>query len=340
MHNIANVINAFNKRATAVLTPEAMQAAIQPPMDPAAAGGAPMDPSMGGMPGGAPMDPAAGAMPPADPAAMGAPAAPQGSGGGAIPPEILQDQLFMQFMQAMGVTFDPQSGTFVDPNGQPLSVDEVMQIYDMFQQQVAAQQGGAPGGGTPADPAMGGTPMDPAAMGAPVGDPAAMGGMPPEAAADAAPIGAEGMVPAGPEDGGVAAMGTADPAMDPMAGGADPAVGGEDPVMEIASAVMSGVEATLEDFAAALEEKISSLKEKLEDLSKAVEAIGNTKDGRSDADKVEQLSVEDELAADLALDEVTPNAEPVPPMLELKVASVQPAAPQPINLYNFICKKA
>ena len=141
MHNIVNVINAFNKRATAVLTPEAMQAAIQPPMDPAA--GAPMDPAAaGGMPpGGAPMDPAAGGMPPADPAMAGAPMA-QGSGGGQIPPEILNDQLFMQFMQTMGVTFDPQSGTFIDPNGQPLSVDEVMQIYDMFQQQVAVLRSG------------------------------------------------------------------------------------------------------------------------------------------------------------------------------------------------------
>lgn len=335
MHNIANVINAFNKRATAVLTPEAMQAAIQPPMDPAAAGGAPMDPSMGGMPGGAPMGGA-----PADPAAMGgAPTAPQGSGGGAIPPEILNDQLFMQFMQAMGVTFDPQSGNFIDPNGQPLSVDEVTQIYDMFQQQVAAQQGGAAEGAAAADPAMGGAPMDPAAMGAPMGDPAAMAGMPPEAAAEVPPAGPEAMVPAGPDMGGDPAMGAADPAMDPAAVGGGAATGAEDPVMEIASAVMTGVEATLEDFTQALTEKISSLMEKIEDLSKAVEAIEKTKDGRSDDDKKEQLSVEDELAADLALDEnIQPVAEPVPPMLSPKTASMQ--APQPINLYNFICKKA
>lgn len=343
MHNIVNVINAFNKRATAVLTPEAMQAAIQPPMDPAA--GAPMDPAAaGGMPpGGAPM----GA--PMDPAA-GAPMA-QGSGGGQIPPEILNDQLFMQFMQTMGVTFDPQSGTFIDPNGQPLSVDEVMQIYDMFQQQVAAQ-GGAPAGGAqegaaPADPAMGGAPMDPAAMGAPMGDPAAMGGMPPEAAQGMPPMdpaaagapmdpAAAGMVPPGPEAGMDPAMGGEAARMDPMAGDPDAGMGGEDPIMEIASAVMTGVEATLQDFAQALEEKIGKLMDKIEDLNKTVESLEKTKDGRSDEDKAQQISLEDEIAADLAPSEEAPIAEPVPPMLEAKTASVKPQA---VNLFNFICQQ-
>ena len=184
MHNFTSVLKGFNKRATAVMTPEAMQAAVQPPMDPSM-GGAPMDPAAaGGMPPGAPMDPAAmggapAGAPPMDPSMAGGAAAAQGSGGGEIPPEILQDQLFMQFMQSMGVMFDPQSGTFVDPNGQPLSVDEVMQIYDMFQQQVAAQGGAAPGG-APADPAAMGAPMDPAAAGGAPMDPAAMGGMPPD----------------------------------------------------------------------------------------------------------------------------------------------------------------
>ena len=46
-----------------------------------------------------------------------------------------------------------QFRNFIDPNGQPLSVDEVTQIYDMFQQQVAAQQGGAAEGAAAADPA-------------------------------------------------------------------------------------------------------------------------------------------------------------------------------------------
>ena len=36
------------KLATAIMTPEAMQAAVQPPMDPAMGGGMPMDPAMAG----------------------------------------------------------------------------------------------------------------------------------------------------------------------------------------------------------------------------------------------------------------------------------------------------
>ena len=346
MHNIVNVINAFNKRATAVLTPEAMQAAIQPPMDPAAAGGMPP----GGAPMGAPMDPTTGGMPPADPSMAGAPMA-QGSGGGQIPPEVLNDQLFMQFMQTMGVTFDPQSGTFIDPNGQPLSVDEVMQIYDMFQQQVAAQggapAGGSPDGAAPADPAMAGAPMDPAAMGAPMGDPAAMGGMPPEAAQGMPPMdpaaagapmdpAAAGMVPPGPDAGMDPAVGGEAAGMDPMAGAPDAGMGGEDPIMEIASAVMTGVEATLQDFAQALEEKIGKLMDKIEDLNKTVESLEKTKDSRSDEDKAQQISLEDEIAADLASSEEAPIAEPVPPMLEAKTASVKPQA---VNLFNFICQQ-
>ena len=106
--------------------------------------------------------------------------------------------------------------------------------------------------------------------------------------------------------------------------------------MEIASAVMTGVEATLQDFAQALEEKIGKLMDKIEDLNKAVESLEKTKDGRSDADKAQQISLEDEIAADLAPSEEAPIAEPVPPMLEAKTASVKPQA---VNLFNFICQQ-
>ena len=347
MHNFNNVLKGFNKRATAVLTPEAMQAAIQPPMDPAAggmpAGGAPMDPSaMGGAP--APM-------PGAAPAPGGAPAA-QGSGGGEIPPEILQDQLFMQFLQAMGVIFDQQTGTFVDPNGQPLSVDEVMQIYDMFQQQVAAQQGAAPGGGAPADPAMGGAPM-----GGPV-DPAAAGGMPadgampPEAAGmDPAmaggamglpPEAAMGGVPAGDPAAMAAGGEPVDPMADPSAmggAGGEEAVAENDPIMEIASAVMSGVEAMLQEFTDGLDEKIGKITKKLEDMQKAVDALQETRDNRKDEDKDEEASLEDELAAELQ-PTMAPAAVAPMPIDMGKAASVKTASVKPTNLYNFICKKS
>lgn len=342
MHNFNTVLKSFNKRATAVLTPEAMQAAIQPPMDPAA----------GGMPpGGAPMDPAAIGGVPA-PAQQGAPAAPQGSGGGAIPPEILQDQLFMQFLQTMGVVFDQQSGTFIDPNGQPLSVDEVMQIYDMFQQQVAAQQGAAPGGGAPADPAMGAAPMggpiDPAAAGGMPAD----GAMPPEAAGmDPAmaggamglpPEAAMGGVPAG-DPAAVAASGEP---VDPMAAPAAMAdAGGEetvaegDPIMEIASAVMSGVEAMLQEFTDGLDEKIGQITKKLEDMQKAVDALQETRDNRKGEDKDEEAALTEELSAELQPTMEPAMAAPMPIDMG-KAASVKTASTKPVNLYNFICKKS
>lgn len=348
MHNFQSVLKGFNKRATAVLTPEAMQAMTQPPMDPSMGGMPGGAPAPGGMPPGAPMDPAAmgGAPAPAmDPAAAaGAPVA-QGSGGGAIPPEVLNDQMFMQFMQAMGVVFDPQSGTFMDPNGQPLSVDEVMQIYDMFQQQVAAQ-GGAPAGGAPADPAMGAAPMDPAAMGAPMGDPAAMGGMEAAPAGEVAP-GMEGVDPsmalppdvaAGAEAGADPAMGAAGAGMDPMAGGSGAAMGGEDPVMEVASAVMTGVEAVLEDFMSGLEKKIADMSDRIESLGKAFDALQETTDKRSEDDKDAARSLEDDLAADLQPTLAAPVAEPIPLEMAPKTASAKPAS-KPSNLYSFICQK-
>jgi hypothetical protein len=347
MHDFNKVLQGFYKQATAVMTPEAMQAAIQPPMDPSMGGGMPADPSMmGGMP---PQDPAmmGGAPAPAPAPAMG----PQGAGGGQIPPEILQDQMFMEFLQSMGIMFDPQSGTFMDPNGQPLAVDEIIQIYDMFQQELAAQQGGAPAeGGAPMDPAMAGAGMPPEAGGAPMapgGDMAAMGGM------EAAPAGAvapaqEGMDPSlalppdAAMDGGMPPMddgsGNA-AAMDPAAGG-DPAMaaGAEqpDPIMEIASAVMSGVEATLEDFTANIEKKLSALLDKVEGLNKAVDALQQTTDRRDDDDKKKEASLQDELAAELQPTLAVPVEEPQAIEMVPKTAAAKPA---PTNLFDFICQQ-
>ncbi len=176
------------KRAAAVLTPEAMQAqqSAMPPQ-----GGIPMDPSMGGgvstqgMPpqGGMPMDPSMmGGMTPQG----GMPMDPSMGGGmppqGALPPEILQDQQFLMFLQqAMGITVDPNSGTFMDPNGQPIDPNLIMQAYQAYMQEMAMmqQQGGMPmdpsmGGGMPPQgmPPQGGIPMDPSMMGGSPMDPA------------------------------------------------------------------------------------------------------------------------------------------------------------------------
>lgn len=182
MNQSATLYSDFLKRAAAILTPEAEQAAVQPqqdpaaaggmppqgaPMDPAMMGGAPMDPAMvGGMPpqGGAPMDPAMmGGQPPMDPAAAGG-MPPQGGG---LPPEIMQDQEFTAFLQSIGIQIDPASGMAVDPNGQPVPPEAIMQIYqefDMQRQQMA--QGGAPGGEGGMPPEAAGE-MPPEAGGAP-----------------------------------------------------------------------------------------------------------------------------------------------------------------------------
>lgn len=151
---------AMIKRAAAILTPEAEQAAVQPPQDPSMMGG---DPSMAG--GG-----------------MSA----QGPNGGMIPPEITQDQQFLQWLQAQGVQFDPASGQFLGPDGQPIPAEAIMQAYQQYQAEMQGQmptQGGAPEqGGMPQDPAMaagGMPPQDPAMMGGAPMDPAMQGGQTP-----------------------------------------------------------------------------------------------------------------------------------------------------------------
>ena len=187
---------AMRKRAAAVLTPEAEQAAMQGMADPSMGGGMPpQDPSMlGGTPEGAP----AGAMP----------GAPQGAGGGQIPPEVLQDQQFIQWLAQQGVQLDQASGMFIGPDGQPLPVEAIVQAYQVYQQEMmAAQGGGAPQGGPmpPQDPSMGGgmPPQDPSMMG---GEPMPpdqgmapeQGGMPPQ---DPSMMQGGPMPPAGPEGG-------------------------------------------------------------------------------------------------------------------------------------------
>lgn len=300
----------FSKKAAAVLTPEAEQAAIQPPMPPA--GGMPMDPSMaGGMPPqGAPMDPSmmggAPAAPmggmPMDPAAMGgAPGgmpmggAPMGGApmGGQLPPEIMQDQMFMQFLaEALGIQMDPNSGTFIDPQGQPIPPDMLIQIYQQFQQQMmATQQGGA---GAPMDPSMMG--VDPAAMGM---DPSMTGGMPPDA------------------------------------GGGIP----EEVITQISSSVVSGVEAVLQDLTAATERKISALMEEVKTLKSAIDMLTDTTDKRTKSEMDVAAQLRDEIAADLMPQQTAPvqKAASIEP-LKMSTAGnqAQPAMP---GLFEIISGK-
>ena len=167
--------------------------AFQPPMDPAAAGGAPpMDPSMMG--GAPPMDPAAaGGAPPMDPSMMqgGMPMDPAMQGGappmgGGQPPmdpammqnvmAALQDPNVQAMLAQMGIIVDPQQGPVDQATGQVIPPEQMIQIL----QQLASQMQGA--GVAPMDPSMmgGAPPMDPAAAGgAPPMDPSMMGGAPP-----------------------------------------------------------------------------------------------------------------------------------------------------------------
>lgn len=286
----------IGKQAVAVLTTEAEQDAMQPPMDPAmAAGGVPMDPM------------AAGGMPPAP----GAGAAPMGGdpmaspAGGQIPPEILQDQMFIQFLQeALGVSLDPASGMFMGPNGEPIPPELIIEAYQEFQTMQA--QGG----------------MAPAAA-------AGGAGMPPEA----------GMPPAAEMDPAMAAGGAPMPGgaapMDPMAAGVPPeAAGGVPPEMGgapegapaaaapeqdlVIQEILSSVEAVLQAFSGKLDKQLSAILDKIDALKLDITSLRDTTDQRSKMEEDEAQRIREELEAEL-----TPTA---------KSASISIPAPAPIQL--------
>jgi len=290
MNNIyRQIYTGFTKSAIASLTPEAMQAAQAPmppqggaPMDPAAMGGMPADPAMmGGAPAGAP---------PMDPAMAGGAGVPVGPAGGTVPPEILQDQQFLAFLQqVLGINFDPQSQMFVGPQGEPIPADAIIQAYQEFQTQVAAQaQGAMPQGGAPMeDPAaMAGAMPPEAAAGMPM-DPAAMGGMPPEAETGGMP----------PEAG---------MPMDPAAMGGMPAEGmpaegmPADPMQQMAEMVLSAVETIVNEALSAQEKKISTLLDKVDTLKKDIESILNSDNKRTEKDEDEDSKLRGELEQELA----------------------------------------
>lgn len=283
----------IGKQAVAVLTPEAEQAAMQPPMDPAmAAGGAPMDPM------------AAGGMPPAP----GAGAAPVGGdlmaapAGGQIPPEILQDQMFIQFLQeALGVSLDPASGMFMGPNGEPIPPELIIEAYQEFQTMQAQ------GGMAPAAPAGG-------------------AGMPPEAGMPSA-AGVDPAMAAGgaPMPGGAAPM-------DPMAAGVPPeAAGGVPQEMggapasatpeqdQVIQEILSSVEAVLQAFSGKLDKQLSAILDKIDALKLDITSLRDTTDQRSKMEEDEAQRIREELEAEL-----TPTSA--------KSASISIPAPTPIQL--------
>ena len=305
--------STFYKRAVAVLTPEAMQAAMQPPPpDPGMMqqGGMPMDPSMqGGMmppdgapmpPQGAPMDPAMmqGGQPPMDPSMMGgAPMPPQGGmpPAGGLPPEAMQDQLFLQFLaEAFGIMLDPRSGQFFDQSGQPVPPDMLMQAYQAYMQgmqEMQMQQAGAP-----MDPGMAG--------GQPPMDPGMIGGQPPMD---------PGMMQSAP--------------MDPAAGGQPPA--GGDPMLDmmndLAGMMTQVMEETIvtpmKEELAAMQKQFSELKEMLKTMRDDMGTIRTDVDSQT-AQADEDHALRSELAAELQ-----PTLEPEPAPVEEgqpKQASLRP----------------
>lgn len=253
----------MRKSAVAVLTPEAMQAAMQPPpQDPGMMGGQPpMDPSMmGGMmpPGGAPpMDPSmmGGApMPPQgapmDPAMMG------GAPAGGLPPEAMQDPMFIQFLaEAMGIMMDQTSGQFFDQSGQPVPPDVLMQAYQSYMQAMQQMQAG-------------GMPMDPSMMGGqPPMDPAAMGGAPEEQPMD--------------------------PMMQELASLMTTVVGDE--VVTPLKEAIEAIGKQMND----LKELVKTMRDEMDVVRDQVDSQEHTDDKRKEEDKDEEQKLRDELAADL-----------------------------------------
>ena len=330
----------MRKRAAAVLTPEAEQAAVAPPQDPMAAGGMP--------PGGAPMggDPAAMGGAPMPPPG-GAPAA-AGPNGGQIPPEILQDAQFIQWLASQGVQLDQASGQFIGPDGQPLPAEAIMQAYQMYQQQMMGQQGGAPAG-------------DPAAMG---GAPAQGGQLPPEILNDqmfmqfmqeamgagfdpnsgqfvdmqsGQPIPPEAIMQAydafqqqmqaqggGSPQGGEAPEGAA------PEGGAAPAGDAGAGAPPQASEIQSMIEAVLDNFTSMLDKKLEAIVDKVETLRMAVESMRDTEDQRTKQEKDSAKELQDEIAADLQPTVKTASVKPV----QKKRPAV--SAPKPVNMFDIL----
>lgn len=248
----------LHKKSAALLTPEAEAAAV-PPQDPNA---------MGGMPpqGGVPMDPST----------MQGALMPQGQ-----PGAWMQDPMFIQFLQQMGVQFD-QQGNAIDPNGQPIPPEMLDQLYMSFQQQMA-QQGGAPmdpstmQGGMPQDPSMlssqtsvdpnTGMSMDPAMMGS---DLNAMGGISPE-----------GMEPS---------------MLAPSAVGQGMP---QDMLNNMASIIMDSVDSVLDEKMAALDKKISAFADKLDSIKSMLDDLALGTDTVSKKQQLDNDKLNAELEADL-----------------------------------------
>lgn len=306
----------MRKSAVAVLTPEAMQAAMQPlpqdpammggqpPMDPSMQGGMmppggvpPMDPSMMGMPPqGAPMDPSMmGGQPPMDPSMMG------GAPAGSLPPEIMQDPMFIQFLaEAMGIMLDQTSGQFFDQSGQPVPPEVLMQAYQSYMQAMQQMQGGA----MPMDPSMmgGQPPMNPAAMGGAQMDPAMTGGAPEEQPMD--------------------------PMMQELADLMVNVVGDE--VVTPLKEAIEAIGKQMND----LKELVKTMRDEMDVVRDQVDSQEHTDDKRKEEDKDEEAKLRDELAAELQ-----PTVPQEPEIKQAAQQSAEPAQWRPVNIMDVLGRK-
>ena len=266
--NFRDVFLQMNKNSAAMLTPQAQQAAIQPPADPAMAGGmpaggAPMDPAMmggaamdpsmmtGGMPaGGAPMDPA---MMGGAPAAQGMPSPVGAPGQSGVSGAWMQDQMFIDFLLQSGFQID-QQGNVIDPNGQPMDPQIMDQLYAEFQNQMAQ---------------MGGAAMDPNAAAA---NPAMTGGMPPAGAEPAAQSPGTEMVPPGIP---------------------------QETLNQLAGITQDVIDTALQEKLSSLDKKITAFAEKLDTIKTMLDDIIIGNKSQEDIQKSEDAKLDSELQAEL-----------------------------------------
>ena len=345
---------AMRKRAAAILTPEAMQAAGAVPEVPQGGMVPPqgMSPDMGGVP----------------PQEMSQPDMQQGmamqgvgSGGGQIPPEIMQDQQFIQWLASQGIQLNPQTGQFVGPDGQALPVDVIVQAYQEFQAMMQQEAEEQAGGGAPQGMPTGmggGVPQQ--------GMPQQGGQLPPEILQDQmflqfmAEMG--GMQP--DQSGQFVDMQTGQPVppdfilqayqefqtqlqqQQQQQGGQMPDYGSQ-PVQpeqmptqnqpggaipsEVLDQIQTMLDSTLQAYTASIEKRLEAFNDKLDAVKTAIEAIGNKDDQRKQLDKDEADAIRQELANEL---------QPTVKTASVKTASKPNfSTPKPINMFDMLINK-
>ena len=344
---------AMRKRAAAILTPEAMQAAGAIPEAPQGGMVPPqgMSPDMGGMP---PQE-----MPQPD-MQQGMAMQGVGSGGGQIPPEIMQDQQFIQWLASQGIQLNPQTGQFIGPDGQALPMDVIVQAYQEFQamlQQEAKEQagGGAPqgmptgmGGGMPQQGmSQQGGQLPPEIL----QDQmflqfmAEMGGMQPDQSGQfvdvqtGQPVPPDFILQAYQEfqtqlqqqqqqggqmpDYGYQPVQPEQMPTQNQPGGAIPS--------EVLDQIQTMLDSTLQAYTASIEKRLEAFNDKLDAVKTAIESIGNKDDQRKQLDKDEADAIRQELANEL---------QPTVKTASVKTASKPSfSTPKPINMFDMLINK-